>query len=185
MNRIVAVFLFVSSPFSLLQNQEDKMEEFNIITTAFKEGEGIPSKYTGEGEDVSPPFEWTGVPGGTKSFGLICLDPDAPPGTWVHWILYDLPGDSVSLEEGVLKTETLDNGARQGACWGVDSFSRVGYYGPFPPSGHGWHRYYFTLYALEVDSLGLAPKAEWKQVERAMEGHVLGKAGVMGKYKRD
>ncbi|MFQ5918217.1 MAG: YbhB/YbcL family Raf kinase inhibitor-like protein [Candidatus Binatia bacterium] len=161
------------------------MEEFTLTTSAFKENEEIPARYTGEGEDTSPPLEWSGVPEGTKSFALTCLDPDAPPGTWVHWILYDLPGDSRSLQEGVVKKETLDDGAKQGACWGVDSFSRVGYYGPLPPPGHGWHRYNFTLYALDVEPLGLGPKAELKEVENAMDGHVLGKAWVMGRYKRD
>jgi len=161
------------------------MEDFTLSTTAFKEGEEIPSKYTGEGKDVSLPLEWREVPEGAKSFTLTCLDPDAPPGTWVHWVLYDLPGDSTGLEEGVVKKEVLDSGAKQGACWGVDSFSRVGYYGPLPPPGHGWHRYYFTVYALDVESLGLNPRAELNEVEKAMEGHILGKASVMGRYRRD
>lgn len=161
------------------------MDNFTLTTPAFKEGEEIPSRYTGEAEDVSPALAWTGAPEGTKSFVLTCLDPDAPPGTWVHWILYDLQGDSTSLEEGVAKNDSLENGAKQGACWGVDSFDRVGYYGPMPPPGHGWHRYYFTLYAVDLDSLGLGPKAQLEDVEKAMEGHVLGKAGVMGRYKRD
>jgi len=161
------------------------MAEFSLSTTAFKDGGVIPSRHTGEGVDVSPALEWTGAPEGTKSFALTCLDPDAPPGTWVHWVLYDLPGDQTGLEEGISKTDTLDSGAKQGVCWGVDTFDREGYYGPLPPPGHGWHRYYFTIYALDVDSLGLDPGAELREVEASLEGHLLGKAKVMGRYKRD
>lgn len=161
------------------------MDEFSVSTPAFKDDGVIPSKYTCEGEDVSPPLEWSGVPEGTKSFALTCLDPDAPPGTWVHWVLYDFPGDSTGMDENLPKEETLTSGAKQGACWGVDSFSRVGYYGPCPPPGHGYHRYYFTLYALDVDSVGLDPNAAHRDLEKAMEGHILAKAVVMGRYKRD
>ena len=161
------------------------MAQFTLLTTAFDEGEVIPSKYTGDGEDVSPALSWTGAPGGIKSFVVTCLDPDAPPGTWIHWVLYDLPGDEAGLEGGVPKTKSLDNGAKQGACWGVDTFDRVGYFGPLPPPGHGWHRYYFTVFALDRDSLNLAPGAELKDVEAAMEGFILSKAGVMGRYKRE
>ena len=161
------------------------MDEFTVSARVFKEGDTIPSRYTCEGEDVSPALEWKGAPEGTKSFALTCLDPDAPPGTWVHWVLYDLPSDSTVLEEGVTKKDSLDNGAKQGLCWGVNEFSRVGYYGPCPPPGHGFHRYHFTLYALDVESVGLPPRATEKELEKAMEGHILAKAGTMGRYKRD
>ncbi|MFQ6615617.1 MAG: YbhB/YbcL family Raf kinase inhibitor-like protein [Fidelibacterota bacterium] len=161
------------------------MDEFTVSTPAFEDGDVIPSKYTCEGEDVSPPLEWSGVPDGTRSFALTCLDPDAPPGTWVHWVLYDVPGDSTRMDENVPKEKSMANGAKQGMSWGVDSFSRVGYYGPCPPQGHGYHRYYFTLYALDVDSVKLRSNASHRDLEKAMEGHILAKAVVMGRYKRD
>ena len=179
------IVLLVILTFVFAQKKEEEMEDFTLSSSAFQEGEVIPSKYTCEGQDVSPSLSWTGVPEGTESFAITCLDPDAPPGTWIHWILYDLPGDSTDLPEGVAKKETLESGTKQGACWGVSSFSRVGYYGPCPPPGHGFHRYYFAVYALDVDSLGLKPEAKLNEVEEAMEGHVLGKGGVMGRYKRD
>ena len=157
---------------------------FTLTSPAFLHEERIPSQYTCEGEDISPGLEWSNVPEGTKSFTLSCLDPDAPPGTWVHWVLYDLLAGASSLDENLPKSEKLENGALQGACWGVDSFSRVGYYGPCPPPGHGDHRYFFRLYALDTESLSLPPNATWFQVEKAFSGHVLGTAEYMGTYSR-
>ena len=157
---------------------------FTLTSPAFLHEERIPSQYTCEGEDISPGLEWSNVPEGTKSFTLSCLDPDAPPGTWVHWVLFDLPAGASSLDENLPKSEKLENGALQGACWGVDSFSRVGYYGPCPPPGHGDHRYFFRLYALDTESLSLPPNATWFQVEKAFSGHVLGTAEYMGTYSR-
>ena len=116
---------------------------FIITSPAFQQDRRIPDRFTCEGEDISPRLEWSGVPDSTGSFTLSCLDPDAPPGTWVHWVLYDLAADARSLDEGVPKSAQLENNTLQGACWGVDSFDRVGYYGPCPPPGHGNHRYYF------------------------------------------
>ena len=132
-----------------IQSQPDQKGvltmSFTLTSPAFLHEERIPSQYTCEGEDISPGLEWSNVPEGTKSFTLSCLDPDAPPGTWVHWVLYDLPAGANSLDENLPKSEKLENGALQGACWGVDSFSRVGYYGPCPPPGHGDHRYFSSL----------------------------------------
>ncbi|MFQ6673156.1 MAG: YbhB/YbcL family Raf kinase inhibitor-like protein [Fidelibacterota bacterium] len=181
---IPVILLAILTLFSV-NKQEETMDDFALSSHTFKEAEVIPSKYTCEGEDVSPPLAWTGSPAGTKSFALTCLDPDAPPGTWVHWVLYDLPGDSSQLEEDVPKNETLEDGTKQGLSWGVSSFSRVGYHGPCPPPGHGFHRYYFTLYALDVEAVQLSPKATHDELESAMEGHILAKASVMGRYKRD
>ena len=109
-------------------------------------------------------------------------DPDAPPGTWVHWIVYDLPATVTALAEGVAKTPDGPSGSKQGLVWGVDTFSRVGYFGPCPPPGKP-HRYYFKLYALDT-SLGLPPKATKPQVEDKMKGHILGQATLMGTYGR-
>ena len=171
-----------------IQSQPDKKGvlsmSFTLTSSAFLHEERIPSQYTCEGEDISPSLEWSDVPEGTKSFTLSCLDPDAPPGTWVHWVLYDLPAGASSLDENLSKSEKLENGAFQGACWGVDSFSRVGYYGPCPPPDHGNHRYYFRLYALDTESLSLPPSATWFQVDKALAGHVLGTAEYMGTYSR-
>ena len=171
-----------------IQSQPDQKGvltmDFTLTSPAFLHEERIPSQYTCEGEDISPGLEWSNMPEGTKSFTLSYLDPDAPPGTWVHWVLYDLPAGASSLDENLPKSEKLENGALQGACWGVDSFSRVGYYGPCPPPGHGNHRYFFRLYALDTESLSLPPNATWFQVERAFSGHVLGTAEYMGTYSR-
>jgi Raf kinase inhibitor-like YbhB/YbcL family protein len=153
-----------------------------VKSSAFKNAGEIPRKFTCDGQDVSPGLAWTGLPKATKSLAIIMDDPDAPPGTWVHWILYDIPGDSSGLEEGVPKKEALGNGAKHGLCWGVEDFDRVGYYGPCPPPGTP-HRYYFKVYALDK-ALGIAPRATKNGLLKAMEGHILAQGELMGKYKR-
>lgn len=155
---------------------------FTLTSPAFTEGGMIPKKHTCDAADPSPPLLWKEAPAGTKSFALIMDDPDAPAGTWVHWVIYNLPGDATALEEGVPKQEKLSNGALQGSVWGVESFSKVGYNGPCPPPGSP-HRYDFKLYALDA-ALNLPPKATKFDVEKAMKGHVLGEAKLMGKYGR-
>ena len=153
-----------------------------LTSNAFDAGGMIPGKHTCDGEDVSPALSWSGAPPTTASFVIIMDDPDAPPGTWIHWVLYDLPGDLGVLKPALPKTEKLESGAAHGACWGVNSFSRVGYYGPCPPPGAP-HRYYFRLYALDT-RLELPPGLTKQQILRAMEGHVLAEAELMGKYGR-
>lgn len=155
---------------------------FNLATPAFDNNGTIPRKYTCDGEDLSPALKWADVPAGTRSFALIMDDPDAPPGTWVHWVIYDIPGDAKGLDEGLPKRETLPNGAKQGLCWGVNDFSKVGYYGPCPPPGKP-HRYFFKLYALDT-KLALPAKATRSQVETKMKGHVLGETQLIGRYGR-
>ena len=155
---------------------------FTLSSSAFQNEQAIPKKFTCDGADVSPVLKWTGQPAATKSYALIMDDPDAPPGTWVHWIIYDLPAKTTSLPEGVAKTTEGPDGSKQGLGWGVDTFSKVGYYGPSPPPGKP-HRYYFKLYALDAP-LGLPPKATKPQVEAKMKGHVLGQATLMGTYGR-
>ncbi len=151
-----------------------------VTSSAFQEGETIPKKYTGDGSDLSPPLRWTGAPAGTKSLAIICDDPDAPAGTWVHWVLFNLPADTRELEEGVPTKETLPNGARQGKnSWGSNN---IGYRGPSPPPGKP-HRYFFKVYALDA-MLDLAAGADKAQLEKAMKGHVLGQGQMMGKYGR-
>ena len=121
-----------------------KAMEIKMRSSAFEEGGMIPNKYTCDDVDVSPPLAWDEVPDGTKSFALICDDPDAPMGTWVHWVLYDLPPNTRELPENIPTKETLENGAKQG----TNDFRKIGYGGPCPPGGT--HRYYFKLYALDI-----------------------------------
>ncbi len=154
----------------------------SISSPAFQNQEKIPPKYTCDGADESPPLQWEGVPEGTKSFALIMDDPDAPPGTWVHWVTYNIPGDATGLPENFPKVENHQDGTRQGLCWGVDDFDRVGYYGPCPPPGHD-HRYFFKLYALDIP-LELPGKATKADVEKAMKEHILGETQLIGKYGR-
>ena len=158
---------------------ESKVKDsMQVTSTAFSEGAPIPAKYTCEDKNVSPPLKWDGVPKGTRSLVLIADDPDAPAGTWIHWVMYDLPQDSSELAEGTPKSESLSNGAKQG----MNSFRNVGYGGPCPPPGKA-HRYFFKMYALDT-VLNLKPGATSKDVERAMEKHVLGEGHLMGTFKR-
>lgn len=152
-----------------------------LDTPAFKPDGLIPARHTCDGEDLSPELLWTPVPQ-AAAFALIMDDPDAPAGTWVHWVLYDIPAGTLRLEQGLPKTDTLLAGAKQGACWGVDRFEKVGYHGPCPPPGKP-HRYVFKLYALK-SALGLEPKATKSQVLAAMDGKVIGSAQLIGKYGR-
>ena len=149
-----------------------------LSSPAFENGGMIPSKFTCDGSDVSPALEWSGAPEGTKSLALICDDPDAPMGTWVHWVLYGLPADTKSLPEGVPAKESIERGARQGR----NDFKRIGYGGPCPPSGKP-HRYLFKLYALD-SALELAPGAKKGDLEKMMKGHVLAEGRLVGKYGR-
>jgi hypothetical protein len=137
----------------------------------------IPSKYTCDGDDVSPPLQWDAVPEGTKSVALISDDPDAPMGTWVHWVLFNWPADSREITENVPPGKTLPNGAKQG----ITDFRRIGYGGPCPPSDT--HRYFFKVYALDK-MLDLDAGADKPALLKAMEGHILGQGQLMGRYKR-
>jgi Raf kinase inhibitor-like YbhB/YbcL family protein len=149
-----------------------------LSSPAFQEGETIPRQYTADGKNVSPSLRWNDPPQETKSFALICDDPDAPRGTWTHWLLFNLPGDKRELPESVPTTETIDNGARQGK----NNFHKAGYGGPSPPAGKP-HRYYFRLYALD-STLDLAAGASRQQLVDAMKGHVLAEGQLMGRYGR-
>ena len=152
-----------------------------ILTSgAFAAGGAIPAKYTCDGSDVSPALAWSGAPAGTAAFALIADDPDAPAGTWVHWVLFNLPGSLTALPEDVAKTDQL--AALGGALQGRNDFRRIGYGGPCPPAGRP-HRYFFKLYALDA-ALPLKAGATKQDVERAMRGHVLGEASLMGSYAR-
>lgn len=155
-----------------------------LSSTAFAPGAPIPPRYTGEGADVSPPLAWDGVPDGVKSFALICDDPDAvrvAGRVWDHWLIWNIPGSARSLPENVAKKEEPDNvpGARQG----LNSWPRLGYNGPLPPPGTGVHRYRFRLYALDT-MLDLPARARRADLERALKGHILAEAELVGTYER-
>ena len=149
-----------------------------LTSTAFEEGQTIPKKYTGAGEDVSPPLQWDNVPKDARSLALICDDPDAPRGTWVHWVLFNLPADQNQLDEAVPTDKELPGGARQGK----NDFGDIGYGGPAPPKGKP-HRYFFQLFALDT-KLELAPQAKRSEILTALAGHVLAKGQLMGLYKK-
>ncbi len=151
---------------------------FKLSTAAFEPGGAIPKQFTCDGPDLSPALEWSGAPENTKSFSLIADDADVPVGTWVHWVLYDLPAEARQLAEGMPKDEQLPDGASQGK----NDFRRIGYGGPCPPPGPA-HRYFFKLYALDA-KLNLKAGASKAEVEKAMAGHILAQATLMGRYKR-
>jgi len=149
-----------------------------ITSPAFAGGRPIPAKYTCDGSDVSPPLQWTNAPANAKSFALIADDPDAPMGTWVHWVLYDLSAGTNALPEDAAKSQYFSGNAKQG----INDFKCPGYGGPCPPPGKP-HRYFFKLYALDT-LLDLKPGATKKDVEAAMQGHVLAEGRLMGTYQR-
>jgi Raf kinase inhibitor-like YbhB/YbcL family protein len=161
--------------FAAEQREKNSMQ---IVSTAFADAQPIPSKFTCDDKNVSPPLKWSGAPAGLKSLALIADDPDAPVGTWVHWVLYDLPAGLSELGEDVAKTQFISGGARQG----LNDFKHLGYGGPCPPPGKP-HRYFFKLYALDT-VLELKPGATKKELERAMEKHILSQAQLMGTYQR-
>jgi Raf kinase inhibitor-like YbhB/YbcL family protein len=143
-------------------------------STAFSHGQPIPRKYTCQGENLFPPLKWGDVPAGAKSLALIVDDPDAPAGTWTHWVLYQIPPDTRSLGEG----GPLPPGAQEG----MNDFKHIGWGGPCPPPGKA-HRYFFRIYALDskLDSLRQPTRA---QLLSAMEGHILAKGELMGTYQK-
>lgn len=176
---VLSLLLLCACEKEEIEKNEDGGETMDIkITSSAFENEGmIPVKYTCDGEDISPPLSWENIPEGTKRIALICDDPDAPVGTFVHWVLYNLPPDTTKLEENIPITEKLDNGA----CQAVSDFGKPGYGGPCPPGGT--HRYYFKIYALdkELDESSVEDKSS---LLSAMDGHILGQGQLMGKYKR-
>jgi Raf kinase inhibitor-like YbhB/YbcL family protein len=149
---------------------------FKLIVSAFSEGANIPKQHTCEGADVSPALEWSGEPAETASFTLIMDDPDAPAGTWNHWLLFDIPATAHSLAQGYKPGQL--------GVSGTSDFGRPGYGGPCPPKGHGPHRYFFRLYAVRAASLGLKPGARRSEIDHALRGQVLAETQYMGRYER-
>jgi Raf kinase inhibitor-like YbhB/YbcL family protein len=152
--------------------------KIEVTSPAFQEGQTIPERYAGDKDNVSPPLAWGDVPPGTQSFALICEDPDAPDGTFSHWVLFNVPAKLRELREGASRAAPLPGDAAEG----TNDAGTPGYFGPAPPPGKA-HRYYFKLYALDR-ALSLPTGATRQQVLDAMKGHVLGEGHVMGLYGR-
>jgi Raf kinase inhibitor-like YbhB/YbcL family protein len=149
-----------------------------IKSAAFAEGEMIPREHTCDGKDISPALTWSPVPAGCKSVALICDDPDAPAGNWVHWVIFNISPAMTSLAANIAKEKNLNDGTRQG----INDFHRIGYDGPCPPPGKP-HRYFFKIYALDT-MLGLQPGISKSDLLKAMDRHVLAQGELMGRYKR-
>ncbi len=163
---ICSVFLFSMCLFSL-----------NLSSPAFKNGSSMPSIYTCDGENISPELKISNIPPKTKSLVLIMDDPDAPVGTWVHWVVYNIPANIKILKQNIDKKPVLENGITQGK----NSWGEIGYGGPCPPKITGTHRYFFKLYAIDK-KLNLPPGATKKEVLKAIEGHIIAKTTLMGRY---
>jgi Raf kinase inhibitor-like YbhB/YbcL family protein len=151
--------------------------EITLTSTAFEDGGPIPYLYTCEGDDISPPLQWSGAPVTARSYAMVCEDPDAPRGTWIHWVLYNISGDAVELTKAVPTLPELPSGARHGRNTAGD----MAYAGPCPPPGKP-HRYFFRLFALDI-LLNLPPGATKEELEQAMAQHILAQGTLMGKYQ--
>jgi len=172
---LAALFMGIFSPNTNLRTPSQS--GMTLMSSAFNDGEQIPAKYSCDGEKISPPLAWTNAPAGTKTFLLIVDDPDAPRGTFTHWVIFNIPASVTSLPENVPTNPTLSNGATQG----LNGAGRIGYTSPCPPSGT--HRYMFQLYALDTQ-LTLAPSATKQDVLNAMQSHILAQTTLTGLYGR-
>jgi len=176
---IVAVVSFIVLP-AYAANVKPKPEPSNmkITSSAFQDGQRIPKEFTGDGKNISPPLSWIDAPANCKSFALICDDPDAPVGDWVHWVIYNLPGTSHELPSGIDKDQKLPKGTNQGK----NSWGNTGYGGPAPPPGKV-HHYYFKLYALDNSLSSNSPLSK-EQLLSNIKGHVLAECQLIGTYSR-
>lgn len=164
-----------------IQTMKRRAQHAMVVTSsAFNDGQRMPDKYTCVGENVSPDIAWSNTPNKAKTIAMICDDPDAPAGTWVHWVIFNIPADWQKVPEAVSSEEILSNGA----CQGMNSFGKTGFGGACPPKGHGRHHYFFKVYALDT-TLDLGPGATKQDLETAMIGHVLATGELMGTYSRD
>ena len=180
-------FLFAAAWFGCLattscandtKTVKDPVMNISVTSSAFTDSRPIPDKFTCTGSNVSPPLQWGNAPAGVKSFALITDDPDAPMGTWVHWVIYNLPPATMSLAENLPPSPELPDGSKQG----VNDFRQPGYGGPCPPPGKP-HRYLFKIYALDT-MLNLKSSATKKELLKAMDGHVLAQGQLIGTYQR-
>lgn len=160
------------------EEQEQTGITLQIESDAFKAEGTIPQPYTCDGEDLSPPLSWSDPPAGTQSLALVCVDPDAPAGTWDHWVLFNIPASIRSLPEGISADPVVEGLGTHGS----NSWRRLGYGGPCPPQGAA-HRYIFRLYALDTN-LDLDPGASRNDVEKLMKGHILAEGQLLGEYGR-
>ncbi len=147
-----------------------------LVSSAFADGAQIPRRFTCDGNNLSPPLKWSGAPEGTRSFVLLCDDPDAPAGTWHHWAAYDIPPDFTELPEGAAEQAKMKQA--------VNDFRKTGYGGPCPPHGHGPHHYHFRLLALSTDHLRAQPNAGCRDIEREARKHMIAEAVLVGWYER-
>ncbi len=175
---IIGMMIGFQAQTNVTTKSEGKPMQISLKSSAFAEGEMIPKVHSSDGKDISPALSWSGVPSGCRSIALICDDPDAPVGTWVHWVIFNIPANATALPEGVPKDKVLADASRQGG----NDFRRIGYDGPSPPAGPA-HRYFFKIYALDT-TLDLQPGVSKKELLKAMEGHILAEGQLMGKYKR-
>lgn len=172
-----------------VEKVEKKEVEMKLTSTIFKEGEMIPEKYTCDSADVSPQLAVTDIPEGTKSLAMICDDPDAPVGTWVHWVIFNIPADLTEFPEGISRdvNPVIGTDSTRTATQGINDFRRFGYGGPCPPPGSA-HRYFFKLYALdmelEFDAAAIKKGVTAKQLSEKMKDHILAETSMMGKYKK-
>ncbi|HTV34449.1 MAG TPA: YbhB/YbcL family Raf kinase inhibitor-like protein [Methylocella sp.] len=150
-----------------------------LISSAFSDGGSIPRRFTCDGEDVSPPLQWSDAPAETHSFALLCDDPDAPAGIWHHWAAYDIPANLTGLPEGAGRSAKDDRFKHA-----TNDFGRAGYGGPCPPRGHGVHHYHFRLLALSVTSLGIHKLASCQDIEGEARKHLITEAALVGVYHR-
>lgn len=164
-------------------NTTNTATTIEVRSSAFANGQPIPRRHTGDGEDISPALEWSAVPAGTQELAMIVDDPDAPGGTWVHWVIYKIPASTTGLPEGIPRQQKLSqpDGALQGRnSWPTDN---IGYRGPQPPPGHGVHHYHFKLFALDT-VLDVKPGIDKKALTEAMKNHILAQGETIGTYKR-
>jgi Raf kinase inhibitor-like YbhB/YbcL family protein len=169
---------------SISSPQKGELMNIAVTSAAFHHGERIPKKYTGEGQDVSPPISWDNVPPGTKELVLICDDPDAPtPEPWVHWVIYKIPTIERGLPEGTPRDARLKKPAK--ALQGKNSWpsDNIGYRGPMPPPGHGTHHYYFRVYAIGA-KLPVEPGMDKRTLLQEIAGHAIAEGVLMGTYQR-
>lgn len=174
---LIGIGLFTTPCQSFYKKTKVKNMNIKITSNSFNEGEMIPARYTCDDINVSPHIAWGEIPKGTKSIALICEDPDAPAGVWVHWVIFNIPPDVKELKENLPKDKVFSNGMLQG----TGDFRKIGYSGPCPPGGT--HRYFFKIYALDK-ILELGSGATKAQLLKSMEGHILDEGQLMGKYCR-
>ncbi len=177
MKKIIFIVIFSLLFLSAYQKGGNNPMKIKLHSNSFSENGYIPSKFTCDGKDISPQLSWSNIPEGTKSIAIICDDPDAPMGTWVHWVIYNIPPDKRSLQENFPKVSEIEDGTHQG----INDFRKIGYNGPCPPPGKA-HRYFFKIYALDIkineNNLTMV------KLLAKIEGHILGYGELIGLYKR-